>query len=171
MKVKILRVDDGKLVDALVREGVKTEMPSIQNGWRFNFAKHIKHPSSEAYVLVKEDTPEAIEGCMIYQVLDNGIQYMAFVEVAPHNRLPDKTYDLVAGCLIAFACRLSIQRGKYFHKGWLTFDVQEESKEDEIKLMAMYSEKYKAVKIDETTMWISPENGELLIEEYLNRKS
>ena len=171
MKVKILRVDDNKLVNALVRKGVKTEMPSMQNGWRFSFNKHIKKPNSEAYVLVKEDTPKIIEGCMIYQVLGNGIQYMAFVEVAPRNRLPNKTYDLVAGCLIAYACKLSMQRGKDFHKGYLTFDVQEESKKDGIKLMSMYSENYKAVRIDETTMWISPENGELLIEEYLNRKT
>lgn len=170
MKVKILRVHDDKLVFGLVRKGVKTEMPSIQNGWRFNFAKHIKKPSSEAYVLVKEDTPETVEGCMIYQVLDNGIQYMAFLEVAPHNRLPDRTHDLVAGCLIAFACKQSMRLGKNHHKGWLVFDVQEDSKEDEIKLMAVYSEKYKAVNVDETTMWISPENGELLIEEYLNSK-
>jgi hypothetical protein len=77
----------------------------------------------------------------------------------------------VAGCLIAFACRQSMKLGENHHKGWLTFDVQEESKEDEIKLMAMYSKKYKAVKFDETTMLISPENGELLIEEYLKRKS
>ena len=96
---------------------------------------------------------------------------MAFVEVAPHNRLPDRTHDLVAGCLIAFACRQSMKLGGNHHKGWLTFDVQEESKEDEIKLMAMYSKKHKAVKFDETTMLISPENGELLIEEYLKRKS
>ncbi len=169
MDVKILKVDDKTLIEALIREGVKSEMPSIQDNWRFNFDKHIKLPNSEAYVLIKKDTPEVIEGCLIYQVLNNGIQYMSFVEVAPHNRLPDKTHDFVAGCLIAFACRLSIQRGKGFHKGWLTFDVQEESKKDEIKLMAMYSKSYKAVKIDGTTMLISPENGELLIEKYLNR--
>ncbi len=171
MKVKISRVSDGKLIDALIRVGVKTEMPSIQNGWRFNFAKQLRLFNSEVYVLVKEGSPEVIEGCMIYQVLKNGIQYMAFVEVAPHNRLPDRTHDLVAGCLIAFACRQSMKLGENHHKGWLTFDVQEESKEDEIKLMAMYSKKYKAVKFDETTMLISPENGELLIEEYLKRKS
>ena len=171
MKVKISRVSDGKLIDALIRVGVKTEMPSIQNGWRFNFAKQLRLFNSEVYVLVKEGSPEVIEGCMIYQVLKNGIQYMAFVEVAPHNRLPVRTHDLVAGCLIAFACRQSMKLGENHHKGWLTFDVQEESKEDEIKLMAMYSKKYKAVKFDETTMLISPENGELLIEEYLKRKS
>lgn len=171
MKVKILKVDDDKLIDAFIRIGINSEMPSIQSGWRFNFNRHIKSPNSEAYVLVKEDSPEVIEGCLIYRVLENGIQYMAFLEVAPHNRLPNKTHDFVAGCLIAFACRLSFKKGENHNRGWLTFDVQEENKEDEIKLMAMYSKKYKAVRLDDTTMLITPENGELLIEEYLNRKS
>lgn len=171
MDVKILKVDDKKLIEAFIRIGVKSEMPSIQDNWSFNFDKHIKLPNSETYVLVKKDTPEIIEGCLIYQVLNNGTQYMSFVEIAPHNRLPSKTHDFVAGCLIAFACRLSFQLGKDYHKGWLTFDVQEELKENETKLMVMYSKKYKAVKFDGTTMLISPENGELLIEKYLNRKS
>lgn len=171
MKVKILRVKDSRLIDAHIRSGSHSEMPSIQSGWRFNFNRHIKSPNSEAYVLMKENSPNVIEGCLIYRVLKNGIQYMAFVEVAPHNRSPSKTYDFVAGCLIAFACRLSIKRGENHHRGWLTFDVMEENEKDGIKLMTMYSRKYKAVKVDDTTMYISPTNGELLIDEYLNRKS
>jgi len=171
MNVKILRIKDKQLIDALIRKGSKSEMPSIQDGWRFNFVKHIRLANSEAYVLVKDDSPKVVEGCMIYQAMENGIQYMAFVEVAPHNRLPRKDYDFVAGCLIAFACRLSIIRGENHNKGWLTFDVHEETEKDKIKLMAMYSQKYNALRMDDTTMLISPENGELLIEEYLNRNT
>ena len=52
--------------------------------------------------------------------------------------------------------------------GWLAFDVIEENKEDEIKLMALYCGKYGALKFDETTMIIPPENGQTLINEFLN---
>ena len=47
--------------------------------------------------------------------------YMAFVEVAPHNRGDEKKYERVAGCLIAFACRQSFIKG-YLRK--LFFDVK-----------------------------------------------
>ncbi len=91
---------------------------------------------------------------------------MAFVEVAPHNKGNNKRYERVAGCLIAFACRQSFIKGK---EGYLAFDVQEEEKENEIKLMELYSQKYSAVRIDSsTTMIILPEGSEKLINEYLN---
>ncbi|EPR69165.1 hypothetical protein ADICYQ_1813 [Cyclobacterium qasimii M12-11B] len=90
---------------------------------------------------------------------------MAFVEVAPHNRGNEKKYEKVAGCLIAYACRQSFINGQ---EGYLAFDVLEEREEDEIKLMNMYSQKYNAVRLDNsTTMIILPEGSENLISEYL----
>ncbi|CAA9203035.1 hypothetical protein [Flavobacterium collinsii] len=90
--------------------------------------------------------------------------YMAYVEIAPHNKGKVKEYDNVAGCLIAFACRLSFTKGE----GYLAFDVFEEDKEDEIKLMSLYSTKYNAFKLGDTSMIISPEGGQKLIDEFLN---
>ncbi|MDQ3109317.1 MAG: hypothetical protein M3R17_05440 [Bacteroidota bacterium] len=92
---------------------------------------------------------------------------MAFIEIAPHNQGENRLFDLVGGCLIAFACRLSFTLGKGDYKGWLAFDVRETSKDDQLKLMALYSKKYKALKFSETTMLIKPEDGEALIEKYL----
>jgi hypothetical protein len=95
--------------------------------------------------------------------------YMAFVEIAPRNQGNDKEFERVAGCLIAFACRLSFMRGNNDFKGWLAFDVIEEKQADEIKLMAMYSTKYNALRFGETTtMIIPPLGGEKLINEFLN---
>ena len=53
-------------------------------------------------------------------------------------------------------------------EGYLAFDVLEENKEDEIKLMTLYSEKYNAVRLDDsTTMIILPEESEKLVKEFL----
>ena len=93
--------------------------------------------------------------------------YMAFLEIAPHNKGHHKKFDKIAGCLIAFACRLSFKEGEGDYKGWLAFDVLEEDKQDEIKLMAVYCEKYGAIKFGETTMLITPENGQDLITKFL----
>lgn len=97
--------------------------------------------------------------------------YMAYIEIAPHNKGLHKKYDHVAGCLIAYASRLSFTLGQGAFKGWLAFDVQEPTKADQSKLMTLYSVKYRAKKFDETTMLIAPEDGEELIEKYLGGSS
>lgn len=93
--------------------------------------------------------------------------YMAFIEIAPHNKSGNRKYDKVAGCLIAFACRLSFIYGEGDYKGWLAFDVLEEQKENEIKLMSLYSKKYNALRFGTTTMVIPPDGSEKLINEFL----
>jgi hypothetical protein len=169
MIVRIMKVLDGEMTSAEIRQAEQQELPSMHSNWRFNFDKLSRSiANATAYVLVSEETPNIVEGCLIFQMKDKVIPYMAYVEVAPHNRTHPKRYDTVGGCLIAFACSLSHQMGKGDYCGWLTFDVQEEQVGDQLKLMAVYSKKYHAYKIDETTMLISPEDGERLMNEYLD---
>lgn len=56
--------------------------------------------------------------------------YMAYVEIAPHNKGLNKKHEKVAGCLIAFACRLSFIKANEPYRGYLVFDVLEEDKAD-----------------------------------------
>jgi len=167
MKVKILEVDTKLEVKSIISLATKnkTQLPSINDGWRFNFRKHSTSKDCETYVLITEKTPEIIEGCLIINTKTPFQVYMAFVEVAPHNRGNNKKYDRVAGCLIAFACRQSFINDK---EGYLAFDVLEEKKENELRLMKLYSQKYNAVRLDNsTTMIILPEGSEKLINEFL----
>ena len=143
----------------------KSKLPSITDGWRFNFSKHSKVKDYKTYILTTDKTPEIIEGSLIININTPHQVYMAYVEIAPHNKGNIKKYDRVAGCLIAFACRQSFINGK---EGYLAFDVLEEKKEDEIKLMKLYSQKYRAVRLDDsTTMIILPNGSEKLINEFL----
>ena len=168
MRVRLLD-QEGKEVDAEIRENSRgTRLPSLQEGWRFNFPKHAKAKGARTYVLVTCTSPAVIEGCVIYKMLNETEPYMAFIELAPHNRGKGKRYDRVAGCLIAFACRLSFILGEGPYKGWLAFDVQEPDKKEEIRLMAHYCTQYKAKRLaGTTTLVISPEDGEALIDRYL----
>lgn len=171
MNIKILKVSTDQLVGASIRTGQQIELPSIQTGWRFNFGSRLRQLSyATAYVLVDLETPDQIEGTLIFQMQDKIIPYMAYVEVAPHNKANPKKYDYVAGCLIAYACKQSFIRGKDDYQGWLTFDVCEDNQEDQIRLMTHYSTKYRAQRFgNTTTMIIDPENGRDLIKEYLER--
>ena len=170
MNVKILKISGNILVGAKILDSksIQTNLPSLNDGWRFNINKHSKKKGFETYVLVCEESPEKIEGCLIFEMKSKIEPYMAFVEVAPHNRGANKKYDRVAGCLIAFACRLSFKNGKGHYLGYLAFDVLEESKADERKLMALYCKKYNALRCGETTMIVPPDGGEKLITEFLN---
>jgi hypothetical protein len=172
MKVKIIKIATAEEVDALIKKGKVKEMPSIQQDWRFNFDKELKKlKNATGYLLVTEEAPEIIQGCMIFQLIDKKEPYMAFVEVAPHNKKDKKLYDHVAGCLIAVAYQLSVTEGVGDYSSMLQFDVLEEKKEDEIKLMALYSTKYNAKQWGDTTMVIVDEHGEALVEKYLHPKS
>ncbi len=143
----------------------KAKLPSINESWRFNFSKHSKVKNYETYTLTTLSTTNIIEGCLIINTKAASQVYMAYVEVAPHNRGKGKVYDKVARCLIAFACRQSFI---YDKEGYLAFDVLEEKKEDEIKLMKLYSQKYNALRLEGTnTMIILPQGSEKLINEFL----
>jgi len=70
MNVKILKIDENVLVDAKISDSrsVKLNLPSLTDGWRFNFKKHSKEANHETYVLVCEETPDVIEGCLIFEM-------------------------------------------------------------------------------------------------------
>jgi hypothetical protein len=172
MKVKILEVLSDELVGAVIRDGKAIELPSIHNGWDFNFGSRLRElPYAKAYILVAQQSLEVTEGCLIFQMQEKTIPYMAYLEIAPHNRTDPRKYDYVAGCLIAYACKLSFTKGKGDHQGWLTFDVSEENLEKQHRLMAHYSQKYGAKRFGETTMLIEPNQGLVLIADYLERKA
>lgn len=169
MKVKIIVVETGEKADALIREGVKSEIPSLHDEWYFDLAKQLKRlPNATGYVLVKEDTPTIVEGCMIFQLVDKEKPVMAYLEVAPHNRISPKKHENIAGCLIAFAFKQSLIRGVGHYQGVLNFWVGEERKEDEEKLINLYKTKYHALQLGNSpVLEIADEAGEELIRKYL----
>lgn len=171
MKVLILRVADTCLMEGKIEEKGIHVLPSFHDGWNFNFNKHSKMINSETYVLLVDIEPKVIQGCMILRMTKDD-PYMAFLEVAPVNFGKRKRYDYIAGCLIAYACRLSHKYGKGHNQGYVTFMVSEQNQIMKEKLMSIYSRKYKAQQIENTNyMFIEPKDGQSLIEEYLKRKS
>lgn len=168
MKVKIIEVKSNHYIDGKIIEPGKLILPSIQNGWRFNFKKHSKVKGARTFVLVTDETPNIIEGCLIFEMMNNEEPYMAYIELAPYNKGNLRKFDLVAGCLIAFACRLSFNHGKGPFRGYLAFHVSEEKEEDQTKLMSHYSKMYKAIWLKGTKkMIIIPEDGEKLVNKFL----
>lgn len=171
MKVLILEVDTDELIKGLIREGNKTEMPSIKEEWYFNFNKHIQSKGKRAFVLVKEETPKVIEGCMIFSLHETFGPYMDYLEVAPHNKGRSGKYKRISGSLIAYACGLSFDTGNVEDRGILTFQAYSQDEVSTRRLESFYRKKYGAIMNPLGLMEIHQDRSRQLIEEYLNDKT
>ena len=83
---------------------------SKKNGWVFNWIHEFKQPQREVYKLTITNNLPIIQGLMSLEIKDDH-SYMHLVESAPFNKGKNKVYLGVSGNLVAFACRLSFQRG------------------------------------------------------------
>ncbi len=88
-----------------------------KNNWLFDWKFEHKQPEREVYKLTISGNPNVIQGLICIEVKADHI-YMHLVENAPFNKGKTKMYAGVAGNLVAFACRLSFQRG---HEGNVSF--------------------------------------------------
>ena len=88
-----------------------------RNGWLFNWKTEIKDPVKDVYKLNIVGNPNIIQGLISLEVKTDHV-FMHLVESAPFNKGKDKMYAGVPGNLVAFACKLSFQRG---HDGNVSF--------------------------------------------------
>jgi hypothetical protein len=159
--VYILDKINGELVASEIVPMETGMTPFKKDGWNFNWRKLVREESGTAYLLRTLNSPEKIEGALHLRII-SGMMIMEVLELAPWNiGKTNKRFDFVAGCLIAFGCRESIKiEGAY--KGFLVFMSKS-------NLIEWYVKKYKVELALGQRMFISSENGERLIGEYLNR--
>lgn len=85
--------------------------------WLFDWKYEHRQPEREVYKLTIVGNSKIIQGLISIEIKSDHV-YMHLVENAPFNKGQDKMYAGVAGNLVAFACRLSFQRG---HEGNISF--------------------------------------------------
>ena len=88
-----------------------------KNSWLFNWKTEFAKKERDIYKLTIVNNPSVIQGLVSLEVKEDHV-YMHLVENAPFNRGENKVYSGVAGNLVAFACKLSFQRG---HEGNIAF--------------------------------------------------
>ena len=81
-----------------------------KNGWVFDWRYELNQPEREVYKLTITENANVIQGLISLEIKFDHV-YMHLVESAPFNKGRDKVYSGVPGNLVAFACRLSFQRG------------------------------------------------------------
>ncbi len=89
-----------------------TDLKSItkKNSWQFDWKYELKQPEREVYKLTIPNNILIIQGLIRLEIKSDHI-FMHLVESAPFNKGKTKVYSGVPGNLVAFACRLSFQRG------------------------------------------------------------
>ena len=96
-----------------------TDLKSVtkSRGWVFNWRAEFKEPARDVYKLTIVNNSTIIQGLISLEVKADHV-FMHLVESSPFNKGKDKVYSGVPGNLVAFACKLSFQRG---HQGCVSF--------------------------------------------------
>lgn len=101
---------DSFATNILVVEKEDLKHVNKKNGWVFNWVNEFKRPERDIYKLTIVNNPNVIQGMISVQVKEDHV-YMHLIESAGFNKGQGKMYSGVLGNLVAFACKLSFQRG------------------------------------------------------------
>ena len=88
--------------------------------WQFDWAKEIKDKTKEIYKLTTVNNPTIIQGLLSIEDMQDHI-FMHLIESAKFNKHKNKVYVGVPGNLVAYACKVSVDKG---YQGFLAFDAK-----------------------------------------------
>ena len=123
--------------------------------WLFDWKSEIIDNSKEVFKLSTVNNPSVIQGLIsIEEKLDH--IFMHLVESAVFNRGKEKMYLGVPGNLVAFACKISDERG---HEGFVAFDSK-------TVLINHYKETLGALQLRGQRMYLDDNAAQRLIYRY-----
>ncbi len=128
---------------------------SKKSGWQFNWLSEYNMVTREVYKLTIVNNPTIVQGIISLEVKTDYV-YMHLIESAPFNIGKGKTYLGVPGNLVAFACKLSFQRGA---DGYVSFLSK-------TKLIEHYEKSLGAIHLGGHNMIISTEIALKLTNQY-----
>jgi len=103
-------------------------------GWSFDWKYEFNLPDREVYKLNIVDNPVIVQGLVSLTVKADHV-YMYLLESAPFNIGKNKVYEGVPGNLVAFACKLSFQRGG---EGFVSFESKTNLIDHYVKALGAY---------------------------------
>jgi hypothetical protein len=103
--------------DILITEFDDFKTITKKEGWLFDWKAEFKKPDRDVYKLTIVNNQSVIQGLISLSVKADHV-YVHLIESAPFNKGKDKVYVGAPGNLVAFACKLSFQRG---FEGYLSF--------------------------------------------------
>ena len=126
--------------------------------WQFNWQEQLKNFDRKTYKLVIKDNAKIIQGLISLSDQNDHI-YMHLIESAKFNKGKKKLYTGIPGNLVAFACKLSFEKG---YEGYLAFDAK-------TVLVKHYQETLFATHFKGTKMMIETPAANRLINQYFKK--
>ena len=126
-----------------------------KKGWQFSWRTEFNDLAKETYKLTIRDNPDIVQGLLSVSYEDDHV-FMHLLESAPFNLSRSKLYEGVPGNLVAFACKLSFQRG---YQGFIAFISK-------TRLIKHYETTLGAIHIGNHRMVIPTESAKILVEQY-----
>jgi len=102
----------GERFDTLVLPVGEADLRGVTEraGWLFDWKLELAKAKHQVYKLVTEKEPDVIQGLASFEMYQDHI-HMNLIENAPANVGKGKKYIGVAGNLIAYGCKLSMDAG------------------------------------------------------------
>lgn len=135
----------------------KSDMKHIttSKGWKFNWKAEFDDIKKEVYKLTIINNPNIIQGLLSVTIEQDHI-FMNLLESAPFNIGKHKIYEGVAGNLVAYACKISFQKG---YDGYVTFTAK-------TRLIDHYEKTLGASRFKNQRMIIETHAAKVLVEKY-----
>lgn len=111
----------GEVFDTEIVRVTETGTKQIKKtDWQFNWHKELKDKSKEVYKLTTVNNPTIIQGLLSIEDKQDHI-FMHLIESSKFNKGKVKVYLGVPGNLVAYACKVSVDKG---YDGFLAFDAK-----------------------------------------------
>jgi len=124
-------------------------------GWNFNWKQEFDEIKKEVYKLTIVNNPGIIQGLLSVTIEQDHV-FMDLLESAPFNIGKHKMYEGVAGNLVAYACKISFQKG---FEGYVSFTAK-------TKLIDHYEKTLGASHFKNQRMIIETQAARILVEKY-----
>lgn len=111
----------GEVFDTEIVRLTNTDVKQIKkSGWQFDWHAELNDKTKEVYKLTTVNNPTIIQGLVsLEDKLDH--VFMHLIESGKFNKGKNKVYFGVPGNLVAFACKVSVDKG---YDGFLAFDAK-----------------------------------------------
>lgn len=126
-----------------------------KNGWNFDWKSEFNDLKKEVYKLTIVNNSNIIQGLLSLTIEQDYI-YINLLESSPFNIGKNKLYEGVAGNLVAFACKVSFQKG---FDGFVAFTAK-------TNLIKHYEESLGAFHFKNQRMIIETEASKKLVKKY-----
>jgi hypothetical protein len=126
-----------------------------KNDWNFDWKSEFKDIQKEVYKLTIVNNSSIIQGLLSITIEQDYI-YMNLLESSPFNIGKNKLYEGVAGNLVAYACKISFQKG---YDGFVAFTAK-------TNLIKHYEESLGAFHFKNQRMIIETESSKKLVQKY-----